>query len=75
MLEHGDSHARALLAFRDALRADPRLADRYAVLKERLAARFRTQRNAYTNAKADFVDQVLRDVGTQPPSRERLPEQ
>ena len=43
------------LAFRDALRRDPALAHRYAELKADLAARHRTDREAYTEAKAKFI--------------------
>ncbi len=50
---------RAPLAFRDALRADPALAGRYAVLKRRLAAAHHDDREAYTAAKADFVRQAI----------------
>ena len=51
--------ARALLAFRDALRADDGLAAQYAALKRRLAARHRVDRGAYTEAKSEFVQRVL----------------
>lgn len=47
------------LAFRDALRADPLLARRYAALKAELATRHRGDREAYTDAKATFVRGVL----------------
>ncbi|CAN7548521.1 GrpB family protein [Rhizobacter sp. LjRoot28] len=47
------------LAFRDALRSDPDLAQAYAGLKRELAARFRTDREGYTQAKASFVDDVI----------------
>jgi len=47
------------LAFRDRLRAEPGLAADYAALKYRLAARFAGDREAYTNAKADFVRKAL----------------
>ena len=43
------------LAFRDALRRDPALAHRYAELKADLASRHRSDREAYTEAKAEFV--------------------
>lgn len=43
------------LRFRDALRADPSLAERYAHLKRDLVARHRTDREAYTQAKTAFV--------------------
>jgi GrpB-like predicted nucleotidyltransferase (UPF0157 family) len=47
------------LAFRDALRADPGLADAYGDLKRTLAARLRHDRTAYTEAKSAFVERVL----------------
>ncbi|HYC38619.1 MAG TPA: GrpB family protein [Usitatibacter sp.] len=47
------------LAFRDALRADPRLAQRYWRVKQHLAARFPDDRAAYTEAKGDFIRAVL----------------
>lgn len=43
------------LAFRDALRRDPALAERYATLKTELAVRHQADREAYTEAKAAFV--------------------
>jgi GrpB-like predicted nucleotidyltransferase (UPF0157 family) len=52
--------ARAELDFRDALRANPGLARRYGRLKDRLAVRFATDRDAYTDAKTEFVTAVLR---------------
>jgi GrpB-like predicted nucleotidyltransferase (UPF0157 family) len=47
------------LTFRDALRADPALAARYAGLKQRLSAEHHDDREAYTEAKAGFVTEVL----------------
>jgi GrpB-like predicted nucleotidyltransferase (UPF0157 family) len=47
------------LRFRDALRADTELARAYAELKLELAARFRDDREAYTEAKAPFIRAVL----------------
>jgi GrpB-like predicted nucleotidyltransferase (UPF0157 family) len=52
-----------LLAVRDALRADPALAERYAAHKGELARRYRNDRNAYTNAKSGFITDLLRRVG------------
>ena len=43
------------LAFRDALRRDPALMARYALLKTELAARFAHDRAAYTDAKGPFI--------------------
>ena len=74
LMAHHDPHARALLHFRDALRADPRLRDEYAALKRQLAARHRNNRNAYSNAKSEFVRRVLGSAGAQAPVRDPLPE-
>ncbi len=48
------------IAFRDALRRDAGLRDRYAALKRELAARL--DKSAYTEAKAPFVQAVLRGL-------------
>jgi GrpB-like predicted nucleotidyltransferase (UPF0157 family) len=72
VLELGHPQALALLAFRDALRADGKLRARYAAFKTELAEQFPDDRNAYTNAKTDFVDQVLRDAGIELPPRRKL---
>lgn len=47
------------LGFRDALRADPALALRYAQLKLTLAARHPEDREAYTAGKTSFVESVI----------------
>jgi GrpB-like predicted nucleotidyltransferase (UPF0157 family) len=47
------------LAFRDRLRADPDTAVAYAALKRELAARFPDDRDAYTEAKTDFIRRAL----------------
>lgn len=54
---------REQLAFRDALRANPRLVQRYADLKKRLASQHVTGREAYTAGKADFISHVLKEGG------------
>lgn len=46
------------LRFRDALRSDAALAARYAALKAELAAKHPSDREAYTDAKAAFVNAV-----------------
>lgn len=46
---------RAELAFRDRLRKQPALAAEYEALKRQLAVRFRDDREAYAEAKTDFV--------------------
>ncbi len=47
------------LRFRDALRARPELAAAYARLKRELAVRHRADREAYTDGKSSFVEEVL----------------
>jgi GrpB-like predicted nucleotidyltransferase (UPF0157 family) len=48
------------LAFRDRLRSDAGLAQRYAALKRRLAVQFEHDREAYTDAKGEFIRRALR---------------
>jgi GrpB-like predicted nucleotidyltransferase (UPF0157 family) len=74
VMEGGQPYAVALLAFRDALRADAGLRSQYAGLKDQLARQHPGNRNAYTNAKAAFVARVLRQAGVHPPARDLLPE-
>jgi GrpB-like predicted nucleotidyltransferase (UPF0157 family) len=47
------------LRFRDALRADPAVRDRYADLKRSAAARHGNDRAAYAQAKSAFIEAVL----------------
>ena len=47
------------LAFRDFLRTHPDTARAYGELKRSLASQFRNDRNAYTEAKTAFIEQVL----------------
>lgn len=53
------SRFRDELAFRDRLRADPEAAAEYMELKRELATRFTGNRDAYTDAKAEFIRSVL----------------
>jgi GrpB-like predicted nucleotidyltransferase (UPF0157 family) len=48
------------LAFRDRLRSDAALRDAYAALKSALASTHRDDREAYTDAKSDFIQSALR---------------
>lgn len=52
------------LAFRDRLRADSKLAERYAALKRELAAAHPADREAYTNGKSTFIASVLQFRGS-----------
>jgi GrpB-like predicted nucleotidyltransferase (UPF0157 family) len=47
------------IAFRDTLRRDAGLARRYEALKRKLAEQYRHDREAYTNAKAEFIRTAL----------------
>lgn len=47
------------LAFRDRLREGPKLAERYAALKRRLASEYPNDREAYTDGKASFIAGAL----------------
>jgi len=47
------------IAFRDALRGDRELRDRYGVLKRELASRYAADRAAYTLGKSKFIESVL----------------
>jgi len=58
LVVHGGTPWAQRLRFRDALRADPVLAARYAALKAGLAAQYPKDREAYTEAKAAFVQAV-----------------
>lgn len=52
-------HWRHYVVFRDALRSDPGLRRRYALLKSSLAEQFRTDRKSYTSAKQSFIVEAL----------------
>src|SRR5215813_1745660 len=63
VMQHDHPAARAELVFREALRRDPALRTAYIALKDQLAAAYRTDRDAYTDAKSEFINRVLRAVG------------
>jgi GrpB-like predicted nucleotidyltransferase (UPF0157 family) len=50
------------LDFRDWLRGHPADAARYAKLKYELVERFKSDRDAYTAAKGEFIQQILTQV-------------
>jgi GrpB-like predicted nucleotidyltransferase (UPF0157 family) len=56
---HGSAAWQERIGFRDALRSDPSLAARYVELKQRLAAELGADREAYTDAKAEFIRSSL----------------
>jgi GrpB-like predicted nucleotidyltransferase (UPF0157 family) len=69
IIQHDHPAARAELAFRDVLRGDPAVRAAYAALKDRLAVQHRTDRDAYTDAKGDFIRSVLHAAGVDATSR------
>lgn len=58
-VREADALHRRDLAFRDLLRAQPETARRYETLKRDLARRFSSDREAYTQAKTEFIDGAL----------------
>ena len=59
LVPFGSSLWNERLAFRDALRASADLRIEYEALKRSLARRYRTDREAYTEAKSPFIRHVL----------------
>jgi GrpB-like predicted nucleotidyltransferase (UPF0157 family) len=55
--------ARTALLFCEHLRPHPEEAARYAALKRELSARYPTDRDAYTEGKARYVDDIVRRAG------------
>ena len=64
----GSERFRDELAFRDYLRQHSECAEAYAKLKKELAVRFEHDREAYTEAKTDFVREVARRTQIDSPS-------
>ncbi len=60
--DDADKVARHLI-FRDHLRANPAARDAYLALKQDLAARFRDDREAYSQGKTDFIDSLVASLG------------
>jgi GrpB-like predicted nucleotidyltransferase (UPF0157 family) len=50
------------IEFRNFLRTHPGAASAYAKLKRNLAQRFGADRDAYTQAKGDFIERILSDA-------------
>ena len=51
------------------LRRDPKAREAYSSLKEDLARKHQSDRNAYSNAKTEFVQSVLKSEGVGQSSR------
>ena len=69
IIQHDHPNLRALIAFRDGLRRDPKAREAYSSLKEDLASKHQSDRNAYSNAKTEFVQSILEAGGFAPSSR------
>lgn len=63
VVEHRGYHWNRMLAFRDALRADRKLAEAYEQLKVGLAGEHAESRAEYTKSKREFIDKVVADAG------------
>ena len=72
VIQHDHPNLRALIVFRDALRQDRPLRKAYSSLKEDLARKHQGDRNAYSNAKTEFVQSVLEAAGVGLSSRTPL---
>jgi GrpB-like predicted nucleotidyltransferase (UPF0157 family) len=70
IMQHDHPELHKLLVFRDTLRNDPTLRRAYATLKDHLAEQYRLDRNAYSDAKSEFVRSVLQAAGAAPSSRQ-----
>lgn len=58
--ERGDEEVELHLAFRDYMRAHPESAQKYSVLKKRLAERYPDDIEGYMDGKHDFVQRMER---------------
>lgn len=63
LVVYGQEPWRLHLEFRDRLRSHPELAERYRKLKYELAETNKSDREAYTEAKTDFIKDVLETRG------------
>jgi GrpB-like predicted nucleotidyltransferase (UPF0157 family) len=62
IVEPGSEFYRVQLLFRDHLRAHPQVAAEYAALKVRLAEQYRLDREAYTDSKSAFIQNILQQA-------------
>jgi len=63
IVEYQGDYWQATLIFRDYLRNHPECATQYAELKKTLADQFKYDREAYTDAKSEFVNSILKQAG------------
>jgi GrpB-like predicted nucleotidyltransferase (UPF0157 family) len=63
LVKHRSGHWRKPILFRDFLRTHPDLANEYYELKKRLAEKYGSDREGYTDAKDSFIESVLKRIG------------
>jgi GrpB-like predicted nucleotidyltransferase (UPF0157 family)/protein associated with RNAse G/E len=66
MVQHGGDFWRRELMFRDYLRCRPEVAQQYYKLKRKLAEKYVSNREAYTEAKTSFIESVLNQAAASP---------
>ena len=59
MVEKGSEFWKTHLAFRDYLRTHPEAAQQYYELKRRLASKYGSDREGYTEAKTPFIESIV----------------
>jgi len=59
MIELGSDFWESHILFRDYLRAHPETAQEYYELKKELAAKFKFDGDAFTDAKSEFIERVI----------------
>jgi GrpB-like predicted nucleotidyltransferase (UPF0157 family) len=62
MEPEGEASIRERIYFRDYLISNPKVAEEYAALKKVLAKKYEFDRDAYTDAKTDFIKRVTSDA-------------
>jgi GrpB-like predicted nucleotidyltransferase (UPF0157 family) len=72
IIQHDHPSFRALIVFRDVLRRDVKARAAYSALKADLANEHQSDRNAYSNAKTEFVQAILEAEGVSPSSRKSV---
>jgi len=70
MVERGSEFWQRHLAFRDYLCAHPEVVREYEALKRRLASRYGTDREGYTEAKTKFI-RLIEEIAMRPTDRSK----
>jgi len=60
MVVFGSKFWKEHIFFRNYLRENPEAVKQYAALKKELAEKFRDNREAYTNGKTEFIQEILK---------------